>query len=98
MADQSESTHFCTRFESVLQTYQQTTGITLAEHPLASQIQSLQSVESITEILKYEARASSDLLGTDRIIHLIESTASMLFALSAVASFGDDISMVRNEN
>ena len=98
MADHSESTPFRTRFESALQNYQQTTGVTLAEHPVTSHIQNLQSLESITEILKYEARASSDLLGTDRIMHLIESTASMLFTLSAAASFGDAITMVRSEN
>ena len=95
MADQSESTRFRTRFESALQTYQQTTGVTLAEHPLNSQIQNLQSVESITEILNREARASCDLLGGDRIMHLIEGIVSMLFTLSAATSFGD---MVRNKN
>ena len=98
MADQSESTPFRTRFESALQNYQQTTGVTLAEHPVTSHIQNLQSLESITNILKYEARASSDVLGSDKILHLIESTASMLFALSAVASFGDTATMVRKEN
>ena len=98
MADQSEFTSFRTRFESALQTYQQTTGVILTEHPVTSHIQNLQSLESITEILKYEARASSDVLGSDRILHLIESTASMLFTLSAVSSFGDAVIMVRQES
>jgi hypothetical protein len=95
MADQSGSTPFRARFESALQAYQQTTGIKLVEHPVTLQIQNLHSVKSIVSILENEARASSDLLGTDRIMNSIESTVSMLFTLSAAASFDDAIGMVR---
>jgi len=97
MADQSGSTHFRVRFESALQAYQQMTGIKLAEHPLTLQIQNLHSVKSIIGILENEARASSGLLGSDRIMKSIESTVSMLFTLSAAASFDDAIGMVRKE-
>jgi hypothetical protein len=97
MAAQSGSTHFRARFESALQAYQQTTGIILAEHPLTLQIQDLHSVKSITGILENEARASSDILGSDRVVNTIESTVSMLFTLSAAASFDDAIDMVRKE-
>ena len=97
MADQSGSTHFRARFESALQAYQQTTGIILAEHPLTLQIQSFHSVKSIIGILEDEARASSDLLGSDRIRNSIESTVSMLFSLSTAAPFDEAIGMVRKE-
>ena len=97
MADQSGSTHFRARFESALQAYQQTTGIILAEHPLTLQIQNLHSIKSITGILENEARAFSDILGRDRIMNSIESTVSVLFTLSAAASFNDAFGMVRKE-
>jgi hypothetical protein len=95
MTDQSESTRFRARFESALQAYQQATGVILAEHPFTLQIQNLQSVESITAMLKHEARASSDLLGTERAMNSIESTVAMSFTLSTTAFFSDTIGMVR---
>jgi len=99
MADQSGSTRFRARFESALQAYQETTGVTLAEHPLTAQLRNPRSAESesIRTILKCEARASSDLLGSDRTMRSIESTVSMLFTLSAAASFGDAIDLVRQQ-
>jgi hypothetical protein len=86
---------FRARFESALQTYGQTTGLALAEHPLAVRIQSCHSAESITTILIHEARASSDLLGSDRSTNLIESIVSMLLTLSVTTSLGDAIGLVR---
>jgi len=99
MADQSRSTSFRARFDSALQTYQQTTGETLAEHPLTVQLQNphsiVCSIENITVILQYEARASNDRLRTARIMQSIESTVSLLFTLSSTTSFGDAIGVRR---
>jgi hypothetical protein len=97
MASHSVSTCFWAHFESALQAYQKTTGVTLARHPFAWQLQNPHSVESITTVLKYEARASSDLLGGDEMINSIECTVSMLFTLSATPSFGDATGLVRKE-
>jgi hypothetical protein len=94
MADQSGFTCFRARFQSVLQSYGQTTGITLAEHPLAMRIQNCHSAECITAILKHEAR-SSDLLRSDRSMKSVESAVSILSTLSATASLGDSIGLVR---
>jgi hypothetical protein len=97
MADQSGSTRFRARFRSALQTYQQTTGVTLAEHPLAVQLQSCCSVESITTILTHEVRSPGGNLGSDGIVKSIESIVSILFTLSNTAAFGDAIGLVRQE-
>jgi hypothetical protein len=97
MAEQSGSTRFQARFESALQTYQQTTGIILAEHPLAVELQSCHSVDAITTILKREARVSNDVLGSHRILTSIGSIVPMLSTLSAAAPFGDAICLVRRE-
>ena len=94
MADQSGSTHFRTRFESALQAYHKTTSVVLAEHPLAVGLQNCYSVESVTTLLKHETQAFSDLSGSDRIMDLMKSIVSILFALSAAAPFGDAIGLV----
>jgi hypothetical protein len=90
MAEQPRSTLFEERFESALQAYRRMTGVTLTEHPLA-----LQSVESITTILKHEAQASSDFLGTDKIIKSIENTVPVLSTLSSTVSIGGATGLVR---
>jgi hypothetical protein len=96
MTDHTGFARFRARFESALQTYRQTTGLTLAEHPLAVQLQSCRSIESITTVLTREARASTGFSAeSDRIITSIKCTISMLFTLSASASFGDAIDLVR---
>jgi hypothetical protein len=104
MTDQSRftsDTSLRARFESALQAYQQTTGVTLAEHPLTVQFQNPRSIacsiEYITIILQYETRASSNLLQTARIMKSIESIVSLLFTLSSTASFGDAIGLVRKQ-
>lgn len=92
-------TSFRDRFEAALQTYQQTTGIALAEHPLAVELQSCNSVDSITAILKREVHVSNELLESDRVTKSIEGIISMLSTFSATAaeSFGDAIGPVRND-
>jgi hypothetical protein len=97
MVDQSGSTRFRARFESALQAYQKMTGISLTEHPLAVQLQNLDSVESITTILKHEAREYRDLPESRVTMQSIENIVSLLFALSATASFRDAIYLVRKD-
>jgi hypothetical protein len=86
MGDQSRSTHFRTLFESALQAYKEKTGITLIEHPLAVQLQSCRSVESITAVLQDQIRASNDFGGNDRIMKSIKSIISITSTLSATAA------------
>jgi hypothetical protein len=100
MPDQSGSARFRERFDSALLAYQKTTGLILAEHPLAVQVQSCHCVESITTLLKDEARAFSsfsNLQGSDNVIKSIESTVSILSTLSATASLGEAVGLVRQK-
>jgi hypothetical protein len=97
MADHSGSTLFWARFEHALQAYQTTTGVILAEHPLAVQLQSCRSIDSMTAILQFEARTFSDLPESDRIMKAIESIVSILCAVSATTLFGDATGLVRDE-
>jgi hypothetical protein len=78
-----------------LKAYQTTTGVTLAEHPLAIQVQSCHSVEAITTLLKYEARTFSNIQGSERVMKSIERAVSILSTLSTTATLGEAIGLVR---
>ena len=97
MADPSASPHFQARFESALQAYQTKTGITLAEHALAVQLQSCNTVESITTLVQGQAQAFSNYRESDRIVNSIKTTVSILTSLSAAARspLADAVGLVR---
>ena len=95
MAEQSTSAHLQSLFESALQSYQKTTGITLPDHPLVVQIQSCDTVQSITTILQDQTQAFSHLPECDRIIKSIKTTVSILTRLSSAASLADPFGPVR---
>jgi hypothetical protein len=94
MSDQSGSSSFQALFESALQDYEKQTGIALANHPLAEQLQSCQSADSVTAVLQEQARAFSNFRGNDKIIKSLESAVSALSKVSATAAFGQAIGMV----
>src|SRR5216683_3411706 len=96
MADPSASPHFQARFESALQAYQTKSGITLVEHALAFQLQSCNTVESIT-IVQGQAQAFSNYRESDRIVNSIKTTVSILTSLSAAARspLADAVGLVR---
>src|ERR1700730_2682431 len=74
MGDLSGSARFRPLFESALQAYEKETGIALAEHPLAVQLQSCPSAESITTVLQDQANAFSEFGGYCRIMRSVTST------------------------
>jgi hypothetical protein len=78
-----------------LQAYEKKTGIPLAEHPLAVQLQSCLSVESVTVLVQDQALAFSEFLGKDRIMRSIRSIVSMINTLSTTTSLGNTILLVR---
>jgi len=95
MSGQSGLVHFQILFDSALQAYEKNTGVTLAEHPLAAQLQGCHSVESITMLLQHQAKHFSDFRGKMRIMKLIENTVSILSTLSANTALGNPIGLVR---
>ena len=97
MADQSEPNSFRALFESALQAYDQKAGVILADHPLTVQLQSCHSIESITTVLQGQAEAFSEFRGSDKVMKSIKSTVSILIRLSATASLGDTIGLVRHK-
>src|SRR5216683_6806163 len=95
MTDPSGSPHFQALFESALQSYQTKTGITLAEHALAVQLQSCNTVESITTLMRGQAQAFSNYRESDRIMKSIKTIVSILTPLSVVAPLTDAVGLVR---
>jgi len=96
MADQSQSSRFRVLFESALQDYQNQTGTTLPNHPLAEKLQNCNSVESVTALLQEQARAFTEFRGgDDRIMKSLKSVVSVLYTLSASTTLGGAIGLVR---
>jgi len=94
MGDQPESASFRVLFESALQAYEKTTGISLAEHPLAIQLQSCHSIESMTALVQDQASAFNEFREKDRVTKSVKNTLSILTKLSATASLGDAVGLV----
>ena len=96
MGDQSQSSRFQALFESALKDYQSQTGTILANHPLAQQLQSCDSIESVTAVLQAQARAFSELRGDGgKIMKSLKHVVSDLYSLSASTALGEAIGIVR---
>jgi hypothetical protein len=99
MSDQSASSRFLTLFESALQDYENQTGMTLDKHPLAEQLNSCHSVESVMAVLEGQARAVSDFRGSDgRAMKSLKAAVSVLFMLSTNSVLGEAIGLVRQKS
>ena len=95
MSDQSGPSRLQVLFEAALQDYEEQTGIVLAEHPLAEQLQICDSVESVAAILREQIQAFSDFRGKDKILKSLKNAVSVLHKLSATADLGRAIGLVR---
>ncbi len=95
MSDHSGSSRFQVLFEAALQQYEKQTEIPLAKHPLAEQLQSCDSVDSVIAILQEQARAFGEFRGSDRIMKSLSSVISVLSTLSAAANLGETVGLVR---
>jgi hypothetical protein len=97
MAELSGPTRFRELFESALRAYQQTAVVTLAEHSLAIQVQSCDTVESVIAVLQGQARAFSEFSGHDRVMNAIKNTLLILTKFSDTTSLAVDIGLVRHQ-
>jgi hypothetical protein len=97
MADQLGSARFQSFFESALQDYGRNTGVPLAQHPLAVDLQSCQSVDDVTTLLQRQAQAFSDSKEKDRMMRAMKTTVSILVPLSDVTSIAEAVGVVRQK-
>ena len=82
-------------FEAALQDYERKTGISLAEHPLAEQLQNCDSIESITTVLCGQTQAFSEFRGVGKVLKPLKAVLSVLNKLTAAANIGQDFGLVR---
>jgi hypothetical protein len=95
MSDESGPSRLQVLFEAALEDYEKQTGIALAKHPLAEQLQNCDSVESVTVVLREQTQAFSDFRGRDKILKLLKNAVSVLHKLSATADLGQGFGLVR---
>ena len=95
MSDQSGPSHLQVLFDAALSDYEKQTGIALAKHPLAEQLQNCHNVESVTAILRERTQAFGDFQENDKVSKPLEKAVSVLYKLSATAKLGQDIGLVR---
>ena len=92
----SDPSRFRALFEVALQDYQIQTGTSLVNHPFAEKLQNCNSVESVTAVLREQARAFNEFLGDNgRIAKSLKGIVSVLYALSSSAA---SIGLVRRES
>ena len=94
MSDPSGQSHLQVMFEAALRDYEKQTGIALAKHPLAEQLQNCDSVESVTAVLREQTQAFKEFRGNDKVLKPLKMAVSVLHKLSATPNFGQDVGLV----
>jgi hypothetical protein len=86
MNEQSGPSHLQALFEAAFRDYEMQTGKTLVNHPLAEKLQSCNSVESVTAVLREQTEASSEILGKDKVLKPLKNVLSVLYKLSSTSA------------
>jgi hypothetical protein len=97
MSDQPVPSHFQELFETAFRDYEKQTGKTLVDHPLTEKLQSCDSVESVTAVLREQTETHSEIRGKDKVLKPLKNVLSVLhklFSASAV-NFGQHLGLVR---
>jgi hypothetical protein len=66
----------------------------LANHPLAEQLQTCDSVESVAAVLREQTQAFEEFRGKDKVLKPLKVAISVLHKLSAAPDFVQDIGLV----
>ena len=85
-----QTSSFQRLFNAALQDYQNQTGSSLIDHPFAKQLESCDSVDSITAILEEQTQIFRDFRGDDgKLVKSIKYSVNVLYTLSSnTASIG----------
>jgi hypothetical protein len=94
MSQPSPSSSFQSLFNAALQDYAEQTGTRLDDHPFAQQLESCNSVCSISSVLQEHARRFHECRGEDgKIMKSLKCTVDVLYGLSR-STLGEGISLV----
>jgi len=94
MAEQSGPTRFRELFESALNAYEKETGVTLANHRLAMELQHCDTIEGITALLQDQEKDPTKI---EKITKSVGTIVSILTPLSSAASLPDAVGLVRQK-
>lgn len=95
MGDPSPSSHLQVLFESALKDYEKQTGTKLTEHPLAQQLETCGSIESVTAVIQGQARGFGEFKGNEgKVSKSLQRAVSVLYPLSTGAVLGEAASVV----
>ena len=95
MSHPSSSSSFHSLFNAALQDYADQTGTKLDDHPVAKQLESCDSVDSISSVLQEHARRFTKSRGDDgRIMKCLKRAIHVLYTLSTSTALGEGIGQV----
>ena len=95
MIQPSSSTTLLALFDAALQDYKDKTGNTLTDHPIAKQLETCESVDSITAILQEQAQSFREFRENDgRLMKALKSSVDVLCAPSISSAINEAIGLV----
>jgi hypothetical protein len=91
----STSSTFRTLFDAALQDYRDKTGNTLADHPIAKQLETCESVNSITAILQEQAQGFREFTENDgKLMKALNSSVDVLCSPSISSALNEAIGLI----
>jgi hypothetical protein len=95
MSQSSSSSTFQALFNAALQDYKDKTGASLIDHPIAKQLETCESVSSITSILQEQAQSFREFRENDgKLMKALNSSVDVLCAPSISSALNDAIGLV----
>ena len=98
MSQLSSSSSFQALFAAALQDYQNRTGISLVDHPIAKQLEECDSLDSIIAILRAQAKGFRESRGEDgKLMKSVKCSVDVLYILSMSTVLGEGVGVVRSK-
>ena len=96
MSQLSSSSSFQALFAAALQDYENRTGISPVNHPLAKQLEACDSLDSTIEILREQAKGIREFRGDNgKLMKSIKCSVDVLYILSISTVLGEGAGVVR---
>jgi hypothetical protein len=92
---QPTSSTFQSLFNAALKDYENQTGISLVDHPFAKQLETCESVSSITAILREQAQRFHEFRENDgKLMKALKSSIDVLCAPSISSALSETVGLV----
>jgi len=95
MSQPSSSSSFRNLFNAALRDYENQTRTKLVEHPLAKQLETCESADSINAIIQEQAQKFREFRGDDgKLMKSLKFSVDILYPLSTSTVIGEGIGLV----